>query len=152
MNISSGDFVFSHSKSKAMSAYILRWLLRQMRLLAKKNNPIKKREVYFLPHNGKYILLELVEEEILSIDFVKRINYNPWIVHSIYSEDGELLTTTFHCLYDDFFMETYRQAEQFFHTFKDSFPQTSEMFVLEQELYYSKKIVNKITKKKPLKD
>ena len=149
MNIECGNFTFPQSKTSAYPAAIFRWLLREMRLLVGKKNTIKERHVYFYPAStGHYLFLELVDENILSLRFSKRVGIeNEFISHTIYSDEGFLASTTKYCSFDQFFLETYKHAELFYQAFKDSPDYGGNMFVLCDELEYSKKIVNKIVKK-----
>lgn len=137
------DYFFPHDKYIALPAMIMRWILREMRLLKGKTNTIKERHLYFYPEDGMYIKLELVDSDILHVSLIKRqvgkkIMKN--IYHTIFSKDRDMITNDFNCYYREFFGEIYKQALFFYERYRDQYPIAGDMLVLQEELILSKKL------------
>lgn len=139
------DFIFPHDKYIALPAMIMRWLLKEMRLIKGNANTIKERYVYFYPEDGIYIKFEIVDNDIFHVTFTNRITEKKKnLFHSIFSMDGYTVSTDFYCLYKETFIETYKQAMLFFEKYKDLYPSGGDMLVLQEELNLSKKLANKL--------
>ena len=142
------DYIFPHNQYIALPAMILRWLLKEMRLIKGKTNTIYERHIYFHPEDGLYIKLELLDNDILHVSFVTRKKEEKMknVFHTIFSKDGHLNSTDFFCYYKDFFIETYNQASLFYERYKDQYPQGGDMLVLQGELNLSKKLAKELSK------
>ena len=141
------SYIFPHDKYIALPAMIMRWLLREMRLIKGKNNTIKERHIYFYPEDGLYIKFELMDKDILHISFINRkIEKTKNIFHTIFSKDGQLVSSDFFCYYKEFFMDTYTQALLFYERYKDQYPSGGDMLVLQEELKLSKKLAKELSK------
>lgn len=141
------DYIFPHDKYIALPAMIMRWLLKEMRLIKGKANTIKERHIYFYPEDGIYIKFELMDNDVLHVSFINRkMEKKKNIFHTIFSKDGHLVSTDFFCYHKEFFMETYKQAISFYERYKDQYPSGGDMLVLQEELNLSKKLAKELSK------
>jgi hypothetical protein len=141
------EYIFPHDKYIALPAMIMRWLLKEIRLIKGKTNTIKERHIYFYPEDGIYIKFELMDNDILHVSFVNReIEKTKNVFHTIFSQNVNLLSTDFFIYYKDFFMETYNQAILFYERYKDQYPRGGDMLVLQEELNLSKKLAKELSK------
>lgn len=147
MYLTVDDYIFPHDKYIALPAMIMRWLLKEMRLIKGKANTIKERHIYFYPEDGIYIKFELMDNDVLHVCFInKKIEKKKNIIHTIFSKDEYLVLNDFFCYYNEFFMETYRQALLFYEKYKDQYPSGGDILVLQEELNLSKKLSNVLSK------
>jgi hypothetical protein len=141
------EYIFPHDKYIALPAMIMRWLLKEMRLIKGKTNKIKERHIYFYPEDGLYIKIELIDNDVLHISFINsQIENTKNIFHTFFSKSGHSVSTEFFCYYTDFFLETYKQAILFYERYKDQYPCGGDLLVLQEELNLSKKLAKELSK------
>ncbi len=135
---------FPSSTFKACPALILRWILRELRLL-KKSGVKEKREVFLHPSTDHFLFFEKSTDDTLLITFhcaLKRSFLNRFFI----SRDRQGQTRSIQCSFASFFAHIYENAEAFYEKFCEMHPQGSDMVVLQEELELSKKLYNRIVK------
>ncbi|PYG84972.1 hypothetical protein LY28_03430 [Ruminiclostridium sufflavum DSM 19573] len=149
MYIESDEFEYPHSQYIALPAMILRWFLRELRLIVGKNNKIKERSIYFYPDVNNYIVIEYMGEGMLCLKLVKRkLEKNFNIINTIISKEAVNEKNVIYCLFNDLFLEIYKKAEELLNKLERFEEQGGDLLVLKEELKYSEKIINKIQKGK----
>jgi hypothetical protein len=146
MYLKSDGYSFPDERYEALPAMILRWILREARLLKGKNNRISERYFYFYPNKNNFVKMRLLDDDILALELISRRIKESSILHTVFSREGRMKTKIIYVNYDDYFRTTYLLAESFYNRLRNQYPQGGDMFVLSEELNLSKKIINRINK------
>jgi hypothetical protein len=125
---------------------ILRWMLKELRLLINKKNTIKERYVYFYPDHNNYLQFEMVDNVNLKITLYTRKSKKTPIINTIFSKEGKIEKTELYCKFNEFFKEVYDTSELVYDACSKEEVLSGDLFVLQAQLNYSKSLYNKIIK------
>lgn len=126
---------------------ILRWLLKELRLLISRNNTIKERYVYFYPETNNYFMhFEMADDENLKVTLNKRKIKKTSFLHTIFSKEGKIETIELYCNFNEFFKEVYESSEIVYDACSQEEVHGGDILVLQQQLKASKSLYNKIMK------
>ena len=140
------DYIYPDANCFSNPLNIMRWLLREMRLLIESKAEITERYIYFSLEDPYHIYLCYLGNNLVALKFPKTINKisNDMIITAV-SEDYNKEIHTITCNYSDLFKIAYNEGTKLFNMINVAeAPKNGEVLMLGVELEYSKRIINKI--------
>lgn len=128
-----GKFFFPGKKASADPFYVLRWLLREMRLSL--STKVKERSFYFNAEQGQYIFLS-TDNDILKLRFVTQ-KPKANILQSVFAVGKAATEYSVECKFKTFFAEIYEMSVDLWKKFRDVYPQGGYVDVLGEEINHS---------------
>lgn len=145
------NYIYPDINSVGNPLNIMRWLLREMRLLIESKHQQTERHIYFHRQKQYHIYLNYLGDNLVSLEFSKIENIipinNDVIFTAVFSKKRDRDIHTVTCKYSDLFEIAYNEGNKLFNMFNvEGMLQGGEMLPLEVELKYSKRIINRIKK------
>jgi hypothetical protein len=147
------DYVYPYKNCISYPLHIIRWLLKEMRLLLESKADVPERYVYFNTEKHQHIYLRYLGDDLIRLEFssvkttIPKINNMMFMTVFSKNLDRDLHLVT--CHYSELFKIAYEEGRKLFNMFNvEGVLQDGIMIPLEGELQYAKRVLRKLEKLK----